>query len=431
MHERCKNAAKLLKDLSEDKVSMPFIFRVSTNSVPRINNNNLNWKSPLIRSDSNARFTLQSAGATSNIKEAVRAAVQSNPLRNIPSQLLSFGRNLGLDMTEISHDIQLQINLERRSELEKENAAAAIKKAVIMNRCHKDTQADFNCPRCEERSALKYNTRSSQTESKKSSTIATQSEEEIGGFKFNLNANMLRSLSREQEEALGRFCRAFEIRDDRFLFINDVINESENVRREGLIYQPIMFEDRNRSIHREPDDRMTYANPENPNIDNMFVSFSPPRENLAGPPREQYSRSPRQGSYNGLRRDSYSRSPNGERYSRSPKRRRVRDRLGDKVEIYNEPRQYQFDNFQGDNFDMNMIPSTSRHFRASRERNYRMSSQEYAEEYARQREHSDPRYSQREYHQRSPGPSVLPPVSVTFENSRSPPAPFSDRRGRY
>lgn len=376
-------------------------------------------------SDSNARFTQQSSGATSNAKEALRTAVMSNPLRNIPSILLSFGRNLGLDMVEISQQIQRQVNEERRHEQEQEKAAAAVKKAVIMNSCHKDTQTDLNCQRCENRNAVKFNTRSTQSETLKFATIATQSEEEPGGFRANLNANMLRSLTREQEDAIGRFCQAFDIRDDRFISVNDE-NEDANGRRDELArYEQIEREVR--INHGVTEERLTYANPENPNSNAFFTSFSPLREDLQRPTRETYSRSPRQDSYMRVRHDGYSRSPEAERYSRSPKRPRIKDRLGEKIERpFEQQQRFQFQNFPGDNLDM--TPSTSRHFRPTEVMNYRIPTPEYM----LSREQEGPRYPSREYQHRSRSPRlILPPVSVSFDNSRSPPHPFADRRGRY
>lgn len=275
MQERCKNAAKLLDELSANKTKLPFVFCPSAKSVPAMKSDpKLSWKSPLVMSDNNSQFSIQASFSS------CRDAIQANPLRNISGKLFQFSRNMGIDLVAMSQQVQRQVDLEREKEIcmaaVNEISGATINRAL--KKSQRSTQTDFiACMKCEERKSITVASRSTQVRMP-SKEISTQYEPETESFNVSLNARTIQTMSREQHNALVALCSAFNINDQRF-------------------DRPII-DDENHGFLRERDDRMNFANPENPDVD-MFISFdSPIRKSL----------------------------------SRSPKRRSVTERLGQKIQ---------------------------------------------------------------------------------------------------
>ena len=287
MQERCKNAAKLLDELGANKTKLPFVLCPSSKNVPAMKSDaRLEWKSPLVMSDHNAQFFSQAK------IYSCRDAFQANPLRNISGKLFQFTRNLGLDMVTISQQVRRQVDLEREKELQRAHIAD-ISKANIntaLKKSQRSTQTDINpCTKCEKRESIKFCSKSSQVEMPANS-VSTQYEPESESFSVSLNARIIQTMSQQQHNTLAAFCLAFDINDPRFK-------------------QPIIF-DEYRGMQVERDDRMVYSNPENPNTDDMYVSLeSPARES---PPR-------------------------------SPKRRRITERLGQKIQSRSPLRQQFYD----------------------------------------------------------------------------------------
>lgn len=208
----------------------------------------LGSKSPLTMSDNNMTFLMQ-AGVCNT-----RDALQANPLRNISGPLFNFARNLGLDLAEISQNVQRHVEIENEKELLKLDNQEISSNAVnvALKKADRSCQTDANpCQKCEKRDKRKFKAAAAQTET------VDEPEEEPGSFNAKISAKMMRKLTKDQQMMLVQFCHKFDIQDSRFL--------SENASR---------YDD---DIHLE-DDRLSYTNPENPQLaDPNFISFSPPR----------------------------------------------------------------------------------------------------------------------------------------------------------
>lgn len=325
----------------------------------------LGFRSPLVMSDSNAPFMFQ-------VKASFcRDALQANPLRNISTKLAQFGRNLGLDITGISQQVQRHVEIEREKEIH-QSGPSEISSIVIsasLKKGHQSTQTEaLACARCDKRDATKFETKSSQVVLP-GTEVATQYDEEPNSFNVSLNARTMQTMSRDQQKALVTFCQAFNIQDERL----EVTPVEDN---RGVLREP-------------PDDRMSYTNPENPNASHMFISFSPERES---PPRT---------------------------------RMRITDRLGQKVQ---SPQMQQF-------HDDDVLDHASSRFYQSRPSppisSYRIPSPAVSREgrFNRSSPYSSQGYrNQGRTRSRSPSPLMVRRRSVR-SRSRSP-NPFS-RRGRY
>lgn len=281
MQERCKNAAKLIDDFNKTKalIQLPFVLRASEKPVRSMRQDSkLSLKSPLAMSDRNVQFLSQAS------LPGCRDAVLGNPLRNISGKLFQVARNVGADIVDMSLKIQRHLDIEREKESILSDAVGisntVISKAQKKVHCSSQTD-DFQCQKCKQRSEKKFNASSAQTDV---SGPPIKIEEEAGSFNVNLNAQTMKNLNENQQKILLSFVHAFNISDSRF-------------GTKGSSWS----DDDSRSAKQEPEDRMSYTNPENPNVKpNSFISFSPVREKTA------------------------SRSP-------PPRRPRIVDRLGEKV----------------------------------------------------------------------------------------------------
>lgn len=225
-------------------------------------------RSPLVLSDTNMLFLAQSK--LMNCREALEA----NPLQNISGKYFTLCRNAGLDLNELSEKVQQKMAVEREKTVQlvktvniSSNVVDATKKKI-----HRSAQTDtMECRKCEER-AMK--------------------DEEPGNFFIRLDAQSVLDLTREQEGALAELCRVFNIADDRF---KPMVRNSQWDSDEEERQMP----------PRDVEDRFSYVNAENPNPidDENIINFSP-----------------------------LQRSPSPQRsHSRSPRRRRIADRLGAKI----------------------------------------------------------------------------------------------------
>lgn len=304
--EKCKNAAKLLDELDGNKIKLPFVLCPSKKPVPAMSSDpKLAWKSPLVMSDTNGLFLSQAK--VHNCREAVRA----NPLRNIAGKLFQFSRNLGLDLVKVSQQVQRNVDIKREQELRRAEVAE-ISSAIVnatLKKSQRSTQTDFNpCRRCEELDLKKFATKSTQV-TKPGKETSTQYEPEIDSFSVSFNARTIHSMTPKQHNALVKFCSAFGIEDPRFAQTNDLPMEYQN------------------DDVTERDDRLTFANPENPNaIETLpdFISFSPPRHE----------------------------SP-----QRSPRRKSIADRLGRKIQSPLPLRQFDDDDSGSSRYFEYRIPS--------------------------------------------------------------------------
>lgn len=222
-------------------------------------------------SDNNVQFLSQANGSS------CRDAVQANPLRNISDNLLEFSRNLGMNVFEISEEVRRESRESESIRLE----AVEVSKPVInlaIKKGDRGTQTTMNpCMKCEAGEAKRFESKSCQVLIQNTLEATTQYEEEPGSFSVNLDARTLQTMTRDQQQVFVEFCRVFGLQQDRF-------GNAEA--------QPRW--DQGNEV-----DRMSYANPENPNAGgNMFISFSPIRDRSR---------------------------------PRSPERRRITERLGEKI----------------------------------------------------------------------------------------------------
>lgn len=397
MRERCKKAAKLLNDLGSNQAKLPFIFCPSILSMGSLKaNSKLAVRSPLIMSDNNCQFISQ-AKVTS-----LRDAVQANPFRNISTTLCQFSRNLKMDLSKMS----LEVQKAQKEEDKTRSIAEAVSRSTInmtTKKGHRGTQTESNpCQKCLSNEEKTFESKSCQSRIQNTLEATTQYEDVTGSLSIDLDARTLQTMTRHQQQLLVEFCRAFDVHQDRFGSMD--------------------IEAPQRWDHGNDNDRMSYANPENPNTErNQFVSFSPVRDRTRSPVRN-HSRS--------LIRDcsisppppSRSRQRSPVRLSRSPfqgqstssVRRKITERLGEKVpsphslypEILESPRS----SLCAPQMMQYRIPSPVIH-RQDRER----------------RRHSPAR----EFRNRSRTRSRSPPSRFNRSRSRSPKDPFAHRRGRY
>lgn len=374
VRERCKRAAKLLNDLNQNPVRLPFILCSSKKKLSGVRcDAALEIKSPMVVNGYNAQFTSQAKHL------GLRDALVTNPLRNISGKLFQFSRNLGMDLISMSQEVQAHVEAERSKE-QKRSAVAEISSNNInmaLKLAQKGTQTDkIVCGKCAARSAKKFVNQSSQVHLLNCRDATTQKDDEEGSFCVELDAMTMQNMSHTQQLALVEFCRAFKVHNEKY--------GADHPIWEGGNQQ-------------ERDDRMAYANPENPNaieVDSTFISFSPIRE-----------------------------SPRPPMASLSPVRKgRVTDRLGVKI---TSPRQH----FANDNHLMDAGQS-SRYYRDSPPiSSYHIPSPDVVktERYGSR----SPIYSGRVYRNRSRSRSP-PKVRYTHRTrSRSPPLNPVNRPGRY
>lgn len=362
----------MLNDLNQNPVRLPFILCPSKKKLSGVRcDAALERKSPLVVNGNNAQFTSQAKHL------GLRDALLSNPLRNISGKLFQFSRNLGLDVTIMSQEVQAHVEAERSKE-QKRSAVAEISSNNInmaLKLAQKGTQTDkIVCGKCAARSAKKFTSQSSQVQLLNCRDATTQKDDEEGSFSVELDAMTMQNMSHPQQLALVEFCRAFKVHNEKY-------GEDHPIWEGGS--------------QRERDDRMAYANPENPNADNTFISFSPIRAS----PRPMASMSP-------------------------VRKLRVTDRLGVKIA---SPRQH----FADDNRLMEAGQSSRFYRDSSPITSYHIPSPDVVvktERYDR-----SPIYSDRVYRNRTRSRSRSPPnVRYTKRTrSRSPQLNPVERRGRY
>lgn len=370
MRERCKKAAKLLNDLNLNPVRLPFVLCPPKKKLSAVRRDAaLKNKSPLVVNGHNAQFTSQAKHM------GLRDALVSNPLRNISGKLFQFSRNLGMDLISMSQEVQAHVEAERSKE-QKRSAAADISSNNInmaLKLAQKGTQTDkIACRKCAARSGKKFASQSSQVHLLNCRDATTQKDDEEGSFSVFLDPLTMQNMSGQQQMALVEFCRAFKVHSEQF-------GEDHPIWEAGS--------------QQVRDDRMAYANPENPNVDSNFISFSPIRES----PRPMASL--------------------------SPVRKRVTDRLGDKI---SSPRRFANDNHLMD------AGQSSRFFRDSppiTSYSYHIPSPDVVKT---ERFDRSPVYSGRVYRNRTRSHSRSPPKARYPKRSRSksPQNPLN-RRGRY
>lgn len=362
----------MMGDLNLNPVRLPFIMCPSKKKLSAVRRDAaLEIKSPLVVNGHNAQFTSQAKHM------GLRDAMLSNPLRNISGKLFQFSRNLGMDLISMSQEVQAHVETERSKE-QKRSAVADISSSNInmaLKLAQKGTQTDkIVCRKCAARSGKKFASQSSQVHLLNCRDATTQKDDEEGSFSVFLDPLTMQNMSGPQQMALVEFCRAFKVHSEQFGEDHPIWEgESQQVR----------------------DDRMAYANPENPNVvDSNFISFSPIRES----PRPMASL--------------------------SPVRKRVTDRLGVKIP---SPRRYADDNHLMD------AGQSSRFFRDSPPiSSYHIPSPDVVKT---ERFDRSPVYTGRVYRNRSRSrtrsPRTRSPPARYSKRSRSPPQNPLNRRGRY
>lgn len=349
MHEKCKEAAKMIEEIKANISRLPFTLRPSEKLVPTMKSDPvMGVRSPLTMNDNNMHFLSQAKIA------GCREAMQANPLRNISGNLFQLCRNAGMDLVELSQRVQRKTEVEREKEmlLSQNVEISSSNVNVVMKTTEQASQTQpFFCPTCDERD---------------------RPDAETGIFTARLDERTVENLSREQNQALVEFCRAFNIRDDRFKPTKQRSQwDSDD-------------EEQRQQPPAQNDERRFFANPSPPDTDNGFINLSSP-----------------------LRRSTRSRSRSGSPFQ--PKRRRITDRLGAKIPSPRMPR------FRDDE-DRLLNPTAPYRIPTPpmrAERSYSKLSQPNG------------------YRNRSESRSLSPPRQVHYREKRSRTPDRAQRRGRY
>lgn len=275
VQERCKNAATLMDELAANKTHLPFVLRRSEKPLQSMKDDpKFAGRSPLVMSDNNMHFVSQA------VKANCREALEANPLRNIPAPLLQLGRNIGMDLVDMSQRIKQKVEVEKAKEAIRTESGhiSSINVNSALRTVNRGAQTEAGpCEMCQKHKAKKSDSTSTQT----TMSAPAEQAEEPGSFKVNLTAETMDVMTGDQQRLLVEFCHAFNIRDERF-----------------IIEKPTNWGDESRDRSQDRDELLTYANPENPQVGgSRFIEFSPIRDFAP----------------------------------RSPKRKRITDRLGEKV----------------------------------------------------------------------------------------------------
>lgn len=232
-------------------------------------------------SDSNAQFVSFCKPTQS------RDAVLANPLRNISGDLFQLARNFGVDLIGASLEVRKHAD-EELSRLDR-TGISSISFNPSFQTTHRSMQTDtMACEKCEKRESLQSHAKSTQA-TMVGQSVSTQYVKEPGSFTVDFCAQYMESISAEQCRVLSDFCRLFAIEDERFA------TDLPPPKREAEL---------TRFVDRDRDSLLAFANPENPDA---FITLSPLREVSRSPPSRNFS-------------------------SQSPKRRRIAERLGQKID---------------------------------------------------------------------------------------------------
>lgn len=287
-----KEAINLLDEPTANQRQLPFVFNMSSKTVSSVRSDpKIQLRSPLVISDNNPTFVSQAR------EEDCRDAMLGNPLRNITGELFDFARNLGLDLVAISEKVkaapdptvvqelkpqripharptmQTQANpqMQTPTKQQTQNQAKRVFPADISNhivdlmagRSHKSVQTVHKaCDVCEARSRKKFASKGAQCEMAVPCSEPKPVVDEPGSFKASLDAAAMKTISETQRQALAKFCQAFNLYPDTF-------GAPEPV---GRLLKP-----EKRAPPEVLEDLAAYTNPENPNLENQFISFSPLR----------------------------------------------------------------------------------------------------------------------------------------------------------
>lgn len=274
--ERCKLSKKMMDEFENLNYRPQFV--QSMGAPLQMKQNLEKNKSPLIMNNNNVQFLSQSPVTR------CRDALINYPFKNLNRNMFELTRTLGVDIAEISRQVQNRVEQEKELAQRRSITNHPEPVANVLRIRHFGMQTmKLSCEMCKKREDTAVKTVAIQADFVGKMGVDKSVQTAAGTTdSFSYFVESMRDLSEEQIIAIEVFKRAMNIRDD----------GSKDRRYE-------VRESRERSTS----DYMSWSNPENPNSNERF--------------------------------DYLARSPNAERYNDyrggSPKRKRIGARLGDKV----------------------------------------------------------------------------------------------------
>ncbi|KAG5682353.1 hypothetical protein PVAND_011710 [Polypedilum vanderplanki] len=264
--KRCKLAANSISEIERQEKSFPIKCVMTNEIMPTIATKKefLN-KSPLITNDENLLFKFQAINTLQ-----FRKALINNPIRNISGSMISFAQNMKMDLSKLSLKVDKEAKTFPLDEGEQLQAQSHVQlnQVVATNRkiMSKGIQTEvYNCEKCYKNKQIRSNAKSKSVQTMSTDLnkdIGIQCDDDLDNFTFTIDKKTLENKTYEQHYALQVFVEAFKI-PCKFLDL-DTKNIESNA--ETKVTQP-RFRD---------DERLNFANPENPNSNRMdFISLSP------------------------------------------------------------------------------------------------------------------------------------------------------------
>lgn len=282
MIERCKLTKKLMDEYENLSYRPQFVqFMGAPLQKKQLLEKN---KSPLIMNDNNAQFLSQTPVSR------CRDALINFPFKNLTRKMFEMTRTLGVDIAELSREVQKRV--EQEKELGDRRLNSNHSESIVNLRVrHFGMQTvKTTCEGCKKREDVELKTVATQSDRSSMGKGIDRGVQTAAGTTdgFSYFVESMRDLTEEQIRAIEDFKRAMNIRDDGRGFLK---HESKERRYEA-----------SGSRERSTSDYMSWSNPENPNTHERldYKSLSP---------KAKYS------DYRGA----------------SPKRKRIGARLGDKV----------------------------------------------------------------------------------------------------
>lgn len=277
MKENCKKAFELIADLENKRSIMPFTCAFTQVQSPLIRQDaQIGNRSPLVMSENNVNFQFQTPPSR------CRSAFERNPLKKLheSSQLLMpLARNMKYDMLELSLKVKEQIlTTDFSKEVERKELPVVSR---VNSNPNKGTQTDtVECEKCMDRfevqrSAKNKGAQTTQVETADAGIQSSMNSE--GDFNVLLTADRIANMNFQQHHAFKTFIQEFQLNYDECM--PSTSNQAASIRNRLKDIGRIHLRDMPAKTRDNEEDRMNYANPENPGMNSLpgFVSFSPPR----------------------------------------------------------------------------------------------------------------------------------------------------------
>ncbi|CAO1391009.1 unnamed protein product [Diamesa hyperborea] len=262
--ERCKLTKKLMDEYETLNYRPQFVqFMGAPLQKKQLLEKN---KSPLIMNENNAQFLSQTPVAR------CRDALINFPFKNLTRKMFEMSRTLGVDIAELSKEVQKRV--EQEKELGDRRLNSNHSESIMNLRVrHFGMQTmKTSCEECKKREEIDFITVGTQSERSSLGKGVDRGVQTAAGTTdgFSYFVESMRDLSEEQIRAIEDFKRAMNIRDDGRGFLK---HESKERRHEA-----------SGSRERSTSDYMSWSNPENPNTHeatyNDYRGGSPKRSRI-------------------------------------------------------------------------------------------------------------------------------------------------------